>query len=327
MGDLIMFSPLPPHLIWAMISILILLILASVIVGLIQALKGEIKGISEVAKRIKTWWIMSGIFISSIFVHPSGVIIVFLFISYLALKEYFTLIPTRRADRRVLLLAYLSLPVQYIWIAQGWYGMFILWIPLYMFLMIPMRMVLIGDTKDFLRSAATIHWGLMMTVFSLSHVPAFLFVDFHPEVVNPAGAAGIILFVVGLTQLNDILQFLWGKSLGKHRVVPSVSPGKTVEGLVGALITTCILAVITGPLLTPMDWQFSLKAGIIIGLGGFLGDITVSALKRDLGVKDSGGLLPGHGGILDRVDSLLFTAPLMFHYIRYLYGMPSHGLV
>ena len=103
-----------------------------------------------------------------------------------------------------------------------------------------------------------------------------------------------------------------------------MSPGKTYAGLVGGVFTTVALATLLSQYLTPMSLVHGFCAGIIISLGGFIGDVTISALKRDLGVKDSGSLLPGHGGILDRIDSISFTAPLFFHFIYYLYyPLPS----
>jgi phosphatidate cytidylyltransferase len=127
-----------------------------------------------------------------------------------------------------------------------------------------------------------------------------------------------LLLAVFLTQFNDVAQYIWGRLFGKHPVIPKVSPKKTVEGLLGGLATTLALAVFLGPWLVPMSRLQGAVIGLIAGLGGFLGDVTISAVKRDLGIKDSGTLLPGHGGILDRVDSLLVTAPLLFHVVRYL---------
>jgi phosphatidate cytidylyltransferase len=133
------------------------------------------------------------------------------------------------------------------------------------------------------------------------------------------GGPALVLYLVFLTQFNDVAQFLFGKSFGRHKVVPKVSPGKTWEGLLGGVATTVTLAVVLAPWLTPLRRAESVAAGVMIGLGGFLGDIVISALKRDLGIKDSGSLLPGHGGILDRIDSLTYTAPLFFHYVYYLH--------
>jgi phosphatidate cytidylyltransferase len=308
-------------ILWALGGIVALLVVASIAVAALKATRPD-SSFEEVGLRVRTWWVMVAVFAAALVIHPGATIAMFLVISFLALKEYLTLIPTRRADRRVLFWAYISIPIQYWWVATGWYGMFVLWIPLYMFLLIPLRLVLIGDTRDYLRSAATIHWGLMLTVFSLSHVPAFLFLHYREGVVLPGGAAGLILFAVVLTQANDVFQYLWGKSIGRTKAVPKVSPGKTVEGLVGGAATTLVLAVLVAPVLTPLSLTHSILAGLIFGLGGFIGDVTISALKRDLGVKDSGALLPGHGGMLDRIDSLMFTAPIFFHYVRYLYGSP-----
>jgi phosphatidate cytidylyltransferase len=180
-----------------------------------------------------------------------------------------------------------------------------------------MRMVLIGETQGFLRAAGTVHWGLMTTVFSLSHMSYLLAL---PDAGNPAGGGDALLFyLVFLTQINDVAQYVWGKLFGRHKVSPTVSPNKTLEGLVGGVATTVVLAVALAPWLTPLTRYESVAAGLLIGVFGFIGDVTISAIKRDIGVKDSGTLLPGHGGILDRLDSLTCTAPLFFHFIRYLH--------
>ena len=244
--------------------------------------------------------------------------IVFLaFIAYLALKEYLSLIPTRRIDRDVLLFAYLAIPIQFYWAAIDWYGMFIVFVPVWMFLFFPALMAFKGETQGFLRAVGTLSWGLMMTVFTLSHT-AWLLVS--GDRVNPiAGGVGLLFFLVVLTQFNDVAQYCWGKLTGRHQVTPTVSPKKTWEGLIGGVATTVVVAALIGPYLTPMDWRWSALAGLILGVAGFLGDITLSAVKRDLGVKDTGGLIPGHGGLLDRVDSLTYAAPAFVHFIRYFF--------
>lgn len=195
--------------------------------------------------------------------------------------------------------------------------MFIIFIPVYMFLFLPLRMVIIGETKDFLRAVGTLHWGLMAMVFSISHV-AFLLV-LQPTERFTAGGAGLVLFLVFLTQFNDVAQFVWGKMLGKHKIIPKVSPNKTWEGFFGGVLTTTLFSVLLSGVLTPLSLEFAIIAGLLISTAGFIGDVTISALKRDIGVKDSGSLLPGHGGILDRIDSLTYSAPLFFHFIHYFY--------
>jgi phosphatidate cytidylyltransferase len=285
----------------------------------LQILKSLYPGRSyvELSQRVNSWWIMVAIFSTAILLSRTASIIFFAFISFLALKEYFSLIPTRRADRRVLFWAYVAIPLQYYWVHQEWYGMFIIFIPVYLFLLLPMRMVIIGETREFVRAASMLHWGLMTMVFSLSHAAFFLALD---EGKNPvAGGAGLVLYLVFLTQFNDVAQYVWGKTTGRHKVIPKVSPNKTWEGFVGGLATTTILAAVLAPHFMPLTLIEALYAGLLIGCGGFIGDVTISALKRDIGVKDSGNLLPGHGGILDRIDSLTFTAPLLFHFVYYLH--------
>lgn len=273
----------------------------------------------ELVLRVRTWWIILAVFVVAVAFDRTVGIVIFAFISFLAFKEFLTLLPTRRADYRVLLWAYLAIPIQYYWVGIAWYGLFIIFIPVFVFLFLPMRMVMIGDTNGFLRAVSTLHWGLMTTVFSLSHIAYLLALPDKDLPTATVTGAMLVFFLVVLTQLNDVAQYLWGKSFGKQKVIPAVSPGKTVAGLVGGVATTMLIAWALGGWFTPLNTWQALGAGLIIGFGGFIGDVVVSAVKRDVGVKDSGAMLPGHGGILDRLDSLTFTAPLFFHYIYYLH--------
>jgi phosphatidate cytidylyltransferase len=301
---------------WMLAGILAILVLASLITAWLRRRRPE-KNYAELTQRVQSWWVMFGVFVLAMALNRTLSIVFFAFLSFLALKEYLSLIPTRRADRRVLFAAYLAIPLQYYWVYDAWYHMFIIFIPVWVFLFISMGMVLIGETRDFLRAVGTLHWGLMTMVFSISHL-AYLLVLPTSKGITDAGP-GLVLFLVFLTQFNDVAQYVWGKTLGRHKVTPTVSPNKTAEGLAGGVLTTTVLSVVLAPWLTPLSFWHSLAVGLMIGVGGFVGDITISALKRDLGVKDSGSLIPGHGGILDRVDSLTFTAPLFFHFMKYFY--------
>lgn len=272
---------------------------------------------SELRQRVRSWWLIVALCSLALTFNRVAALLFFGLVSFLALKEYLTLIPTRQADRRVLFWAYLSIPVQYFWIGIEWYGMFIIFIPVYLFLLLPVAMVLSGETQGYLRAAGTLHWGLMSMVFSLSHL-AYLLVLPRGEYSQVSGP-GLVLFLLLLTELNDVAQYCWGKALGKHKISPAVSPNKTVEGFAGGVATTVLLAALLAPWLTPFSTLDALLAGALIAVAGFFGDLSLSALKRDLGIKDSGNLLPGHGGILDRVDSLTYTAPLFFHFTRYFY--------
>jgi phosphatidate cytidylyltransferase len=295
-------------------GIFAVLIVATLIIFLLKQCRPQ-RNWLELQQRVNSWWVIVILFSLAMLSSKWLALVFFGFISFLALKEYLALAPTRRSDSMPLLWMYAAIPIQYFWIDMAWYGMFIIFIPVYVFLFLPARMVIAGDTKGFLHSASVMHWGMMTTVFALSHVAYLLTL---PGDDASAGAL-LVIFLVALTELNDIAQYLWGKSLGKIRVTPKVSPNKTLAGLLGGVLTTILLAVIFGPVLTQMDYLHSVGAGLIIGLSGFCGDVVMSAIKRDFGVKDSGKLLPGHGGILDRLDSLIYTAPLFFHFYYYFY--------
>lgn len=304
-----------PVVMAALVSLFVILIGATIIVNYLHS-RGGSGEFDEIVQRLRTWWIIIVLLSSAILLSSGSSLVFFALISFLGLKEFLTLAPTRRVDRNVLFYVYLSIPVQYLWAALEWYGMFIIFVPVYLFLFVPLRMVLSGNTSNFLRAAGVLHWGVMTTVFSLSHLGFLLMLPATTANPNGSGAA-LVLYVIILTQLNDVAQFIWGKALGSRRVVPAVSPNKTWEGLIGGVLTTTVLATALSIPMTPMTLWQGMFAGLGIGIFGFVGDVCVSAVKRDLGIKDTSQMLPGHGGVLDRVDSLTYTAPLFFHYIYY----------
>lgn len=275
------------------------------------------KDFTNLNLRIKSFWIITPLLTLAVIGNKLISFIFVGFISFLALKEFLSLIPTRRADRRVLFWAYLAIPIQLYFLYTGWLAMFYLFIPLYLFMIIPFRMVTIGETEGFLKSAGTIHWGIMSTVYSLGYLAAFLVLPFDNNPV--AGGVGLFIYIVFLTVINDASQFCCGKKFGRNKIIPKISPNKTREGFSGGILITTSLAYIIAPYLTPLTQTEALFAGLIISISGFIGDVIMSAIKRDIGVKDSGTLIPGHGGILDRIDSLIYTAPLFFHYTVYLH--------
>lgn len=274
---------------------------------------------SEILLRIRTWcWIIA--FFLPILLTPQPLPSLLLaIVSFMAFKEYITLTPNRQQDRWAFLWAYVAIPLQYLWVVQAWYGMFIIFIPVYLFLLLPTRLVLSGHPKGFLNSTSTLHWGLVTTVFSLSHMAYLLVLPDYAADGRVISGASLLFLLVFLTQMNDVAQFVWGKTLGKRKILPLVSPNKTWEGFLGGAVTTLLVSLLLGPLFTPLDLPRAALVGLEIGIFGFIGDVVMSAVKRDIGVKDTGTLLPGHGGILDRLDSLTFTAPLYFHTLYYFY--------
>jgi phosphatidate cytidylyltransferase len=306
---------LPKPVTVAVLAVYALLIVASLLTAFLDRRSGGQQ--QELVARVKSWWVMVTVFAVAVFIYQPLSAIFLGLISYLALKEYFSMIPTRKIDRVVLLIAYLTVPIQF-WLAyRAEFGLFMVFIPVWVFLLLPTVMALNGETTGYIRAVGTLSWGLMMTVFTISHTAYLLF---SGAAVNPvAGGAGLLFFLVFVTQFNDVAQFTWGRVFGKRKITPSVSPKKTWEGFLGGAVTSVILGALIGPWLTPMDPKWSALAGGIIAVSGFLGDITESAVKRDLGIKDAGQLIPGHGGILDRIDSLTFAAPVFTHFFRYFF--------
>lgn len=310
-----MFDEVPVYSTYFMYGVLAILSLATIILLIMKKAKPE-SDFSEPLLRTKSWWWMIAIVFTALSVSQSFGIVFVAFLSYLALKEYLSIVPFRVSDRSMIIWCYLSIPFQYLWVSMEWYGMFIIFIPVYVFLYLPVVNVIRGDTEDCIRSTGVIHWALMMTVFCLSHMAYLLVLE---PLNQNAGAIGLILFLLVMTQANDVSQYVWGKAIGKRKIIPQVSPNKTVEGFIGGVITVTVISAFLAPWVTPLNVYESVVAGLIISLSGFTGDVVMSAIKRDLKIKDTGRLIPGHGGILDRMDSLLFTTPLFFHYVYYLY--------
>jgi phosphatidate cytidylyltransferase len=271
--------------------------------------------LKELKQRTKSWWIMVVFAAFTILIHRSISFIFIGLLSFIAFRELYSILDFRDKDRRAIFCAFLAIPVQYYLAYIGWYELFIIFIPVWVFLFIPVILVIIGETKGIIKSMASMQWALMLTVFSISHLAYILSLpNTAPNFKN--GGIGVLIFLLFLTEINDILQFIWGKLLGKHKITPSVSPNKTWEGFIGGIICTTIIGYFLR-FLTPLsDWQVVL-ASFIIACCGFFGDIVMSAIKRDLGVKDTGTTIPGHGGVLDRLDSLTYTAPVFFHLVYY----------
>lgn len=274
--------------------------------------------LKELIDRTNSWWKMVLIFVFFVFFNKTLAIWAIAFLSFVALREMLSTLNFRVADRRSMLWCYLVIPIQFYAVYIGWYGFFIILIPVCMFMILPLRNILTGETDGITNSNATLHWSLMITVFSLSHI-AFLLQLPTPKGFT-AGNEALILYLIFLTQANDILQFLWGKALGKRKIVPKISPNKTWAGFIGGLISTIILAYLFR-FLTPFNKDQSLFMGFAIAFSGFVGDLNISAIKRDLKIKDMGKTIPGHGGIMDRLDSLSFSSLVFFH-LTYYWGPP-----
>jgi phosphatidate cytidylyltransferase len=272
--------------------------------------------VDNINARIRAWWVMTLLFVVAVAAGPAGAILLFTFVSFLALREFVTLAPTRPADHRALVWSFFIVtPLQYYLVWIEWYGFFSVLIPVYISILLPVRTVLAGDTERFLERTAINQWGLMICVYFVSYVPALLMLRI-PDYENRN--ASLMFFLVLVVQLSDVLQYVWGKSIGKRRVAPSISPNKTWEGLVGGVL--CASAIGTGLWwATPFSPFAAALMSLVITASGFFGGLIMSAIKRDRGVKDYGSLIEGHGGVLDRIDSLCIAAPIFFHLTRFFY--------
>jgi phosphatidate cytidylyltransferase len=236
-------------------------------------------------------------------VHPLISFVAFGFLSFAALRELSSISKNARIeDRSVIFWAYLAIPIQYFFAYMGWMLPFLIFIPVFMFTWIPFILVLKGHTQDIARSMSVIPTHLMLTVYSLSHLAYLLSLSIAD------GGRGLLLYVVFLTEMNDVFQFTWGKLLGRHKIIEKISPNKTWEGFIGGLLLTCGFSV-----LLAHYFHIPMKVNLIVALCsvvfGTLGDLVESMLKREFQIKDSGTILPGHGGILDRFDALLISLP------------------
>ena len=309
-----------PHPLTLFAGLAAVLVVASAIGYLLQwrlSPGGSSTVIENLNDRIRAWWVMVVLMGLALIGGRTGVTLLFAFCSFAALREFVTLTNTRRADHWALAGAFFAvLPIQYYLIWISWYGLYSIFIPVYAFLLMPIIAVLRGDTDNYLVRIAEVQWALMICVFCASHVPALMSLDIP-------GYEGknvlLIAFLVIVVQISDVLQYVWGKLLGRTRIAPTLSPSKTVEGFVGgALSATLIGAGLSW--MTPFTPAQAAFLSLVIVMMGFFGGLVMSAIKRSRGVKDYGTLIEGHGGILDRIDSLCFAAPVFLHLTRYFYA-------
>jgi phosphatidate cytidylyltransferase len=264
-----------------------------------------------------SWWVMCAVVLGSLLLGPIGAVVLFALLSGGALREYFTLTPTLRSDHRMLLLVFfIAIPLHYTLVAARWYGLFAILIPVYGLLCLSTAVALAGDTTRFLERIARAQWGLMVCVYGVSHAPALLML----EIPGYDGQnANLLLYLMIVVESSDVLQYIWGKLCGRHPIAPTVSPGKTVEGFVGGIATATLLGCALAPI-TPFTFFQSAMLSLVATTMGFAGGLVMSAIKRDRGVKDFGTAIAGHGGVLDRIDSLCFAAPVFFHLTRYFFA-------
>lgn len=295
-------------------GVIALLVVASAVGWLLQQRKGPTEVIRNLVARVNAWWAMVAVLGTCFALGTTATLVVFAFISFFALREFITLTPTRAGDHKPLVVAfYVLVPLQYWLIHADWYGLFAIFIPVYAFLGLPVLAVFAGDTEDFLERTTKIQWGVMISVYCISHAPALLLLDLRDyEGQN----ALLLLYLILVVQISDVMQYVFGKLFGRHKLAPKVSPSKTVEGLIGGGLAAVAIGASLWWITPFTPLQSALMSLLIVACGVF-GGLALSAVKRSLGAKDWGRMIEGHGGMMDRMDSVSFAAPVFFHVTRY----------
>ncbi|WP_020186139.1 phosphatidate cytidylyltransferase [Methylopila sp. 73B] len=299
---------------WVLVGVIAILAAATIVGRALERRATTPEGratIQNLNARTRSWWVMAIVFGGALALGPVATTLLFAGLSFMALREFWSLAPSRAGDHRALFLSFfVALPIHYLLLGTGWYGLFAVFIPVYAFLILPAISTLAGDVTDFLARQAKVQWGLMLTVYMLSHAPALMMLDTGTD------PAMLVLYLVVVAQLSDVAQYVFGKLIGRTRFSPNVSPSKTVEGLLGGWATAVLIGVALHGL-TPFSPLQAAGMSLVIVVAGFFGGFVLSAVKRDLGAKDWGYVIAGHGGVLDRVDSIIFAAPMFFHLTRY----------
>ena len=309
-----------PDLLWLLAGAGVILVVASIIGGILRqrlSPNGENPVIENLNARITSWWVMVIMLGLAFIAGRAGVVLLFLLCSFAALREFLTLTTHSRADHWSLVgCFFVILPLQYWFLYIDWYGMYSIFVPVYAFLLLPILSALRGTTKDFLIRVSQTQWALMICVYCASHVPALLY-------LHIPGFEGrnviLIAYLIFIVQLSDVLQYVWGKLIGRTKVAPNLSPSKTWEGLIGGALSASAIGTALY-WMTPFSVLQASAICLMITTLGFFGGLVMSAIKRDRGVKDWGHLIAGHGGFIDRLDSVIFAAPIFFHVTRFFWS-------
>ena len=307
---------------WALAAVVVTLLAVATVVGLVVQRQPHL-GLNAAAvatfnRRVRAWWVICAL-LAVAFFNRNLAVALFGLMSFWALREFITLTPTRLGDHRALFWVFFFFtPLQYVLVAFDKYELYSILIPVYAFLFIPARIALAGDFKRFLERVAKIQSGLLICVYCLSFAPALLYL--YLPGADPSANARLLFFFVTMALLAEAFQFVWSHLYGRHVIAPSINAARTWEGLVGGSASTALAGMVLY-WATPYDlWQAAFMS-MVIAVMGFAGAMTMSAIKRDRGVRDYGTLVEGHGGVLDRIDAICFAAPVFYHVSRQLFDV------
>ena len=270
---------------------------------------------------LQTSWAMATVFWVGWVLGDTAATVLFALVAFFALREFITLSPTRRGDHRSLVLAFfVVLPLQFVLVGTRHFDLFTVFIPVYVFLALPVVSVLADDPQRFLERNAKLQWGIMVCVYGMSHVPALLLLNF-PDYEGKG--AFLVFFLVFVVQTCMVVQHMVGIKLKRPASAPNISQSFSwVHWAIGVLAASVLGVLLTG--ITPFKPGQALALAFVAAVSGSLGHLVMKALKRDRGVTSwglQGMSSTGAGGLLDRVDALCFAAPVFFHSVRWYFGL------
>lgn len=311
---------------WALAGIVVTLLAVATVVGQVVKRQPHLglntAAITTFNRRVRAWWVICSL-LAIAFVSDTLTVALFGLMSFWALREFITLTPTRLGDHRALFWVFFFFtPLQYVLVAMDNYALYSILIPVFAFLFIPARVALSGDFKRFLERVAKIQSGLLICVYCLSFAPALLYLNISGIDEEDNGSrARLLFFFVTMALLSEAFQFIWSQLYGRHVIAPAINGTRTWEGLIGGSASTALVGMVLF-WATPFEdiWQAAFMA-MVVAVMGFAGSMTMSAIKRDRGVRDYGTLVEGHGGVLDRIDAICFAAPVFYHIARHLFAM------
>ncbi len=270
--------------------------------------------IDNLNSRIDAWWVIASVFGLALLAGAGGLTVLFALASLAALREFVAGETSHTIPRTLLLGSFVFVvPLQYLLVWNGSYALYSSFIPLLVVVGLPLLSLLAGNGGASAMHIRTLQAGLLICVFSISYIPALLTLPISGQ---PGSNTFLLVFLVLVVQASDVLQYLWGKLAGRHAIAPQLSPEKTVEGTIGGIATASALGAGLASI-TPFSVAEAALISLLITLLGFLGGLAMSALKRSRGIKDWSKLIPGHGGMLDRLDSLFLSAPAFFYLLRF----------
>jgi len=279
---------------------------------------GFSKDVSHAWNSYRGWLVMVPTIAVSLFVGRAAAICFFAIIAVAAFIEYARatglhrdLMMTFTALGGIAVIAAVALTQDSVTGASGSYGMFMA-VPVFVSAALVLASIVRNRPEGQLKAIALALFGFVYIGWMFGHLE-FL--------ANSPNAYGYLLYLLFAVELNDVAAYVCGKLFGRHPLCTNVSPWKTREGAIGAVVISAVFPLAVRFALPDFSALECVFAGLIVGIGGHLGDLSISVIKRDIGIKDMGTLIRGHGGVLDRIDSLLYAAPLFFHYTRYAHGL------